>query len=79
MDKDSEQVLEDNTRPLRLLLTDQFLLLYTNGTGESSQGPLLALIKGPSQFNSRALLAWETYVNIAKASEEDNKQKPNKQ
>ena len=27
------------------------------------------------QFNSRALLAWEIYVNIAKASEVDNKQK----
>jgi hypothetical protein len=27
-----------------------------------------------SQFNLRALLAWETYVNIAKASEVDNKQ-----
>jgi hypothetical protein len=26
-------------------------------------------------FNVRALLAWETYVNIAKASAIDNKQK----
>ena len=33
------------------------------------------------QFNSiqGALLAWETYVNIAKASEVDNIQKWNKQ
>ncbi|KAK6283316.1 hypothetical protein J4Q44_G00390930 [Coregonus suidteri] len=28
-----------------------------------------------SQFNLRALLAWETYVTIAKASEVDNNQK----
>ena len=43
---------------------------------------VLSALEG-CQFNSikfkRALLAWETYVYIAKASEIDNKQKWNKQ
>ena len=35
----------------------------------------VSLPQALSQFNSRALLAWETCVNYAKASEVDNIQK----